>query len=51
MLYLMGWDGIGHYGEPVIFISQTVDKPSGKYFHLNNKTNWSSCDDNLNSKK
>ena len=33
----MGWDGIGHYGEPVIFISPADSKPFGNYFHLNNR--------------
>ena len=37
MLYLMGWSGIGHYSEPVIFISPTDSKPFGNYFNLNNR--------------
>ena len=37
MLYLMGWSGIGHYSEPVIFISPTDSKPFGNYFDLNNR--------------
>ena len=47
MLYLMGWSGIGHYSEPVIFISQTDIKPFGKYLHLNKQTSWSYSEGNV----
>ena len=47
MLYLMGWSGIGHYGEPVIFISPTDSKPFGNYFQLNNQFTNDKDDDEL----